>query len=173
MAKSDTRRAAILDALTDHVLAQGLAGASLRPLARAAGISDRMLLYYFKDKGEVIAAILGLIAERMQHQMGARTAQRPLPPAALQAQLLDILLADDLWPYMQVWLDVASLSARGDLLYRAIGEQIGRGFLAWGMAQLDSPADRREADAARLLVTIEGMMVLKSIGMDGVCRAAL
>jgi AcrR family transcriptional regulator len=169
-AKSAERRAAILDSLTDHVLAQGLSAASLRPLARAAGISDRMLLYYFKDKAEVIAAVIALVAARMIAAMEAHTARTPLPVAELRTQLAAVIFADEFWPYMRLWLEIASLAARGDAFYRTVGEQIGRGFLAWGRAQLDSKDPDR--DAARLLVSLEGMLVLKSLGLDDVCAAA-
>lgn len=169
-AKGEDRRAAILDRVADHVLAEGLAAASLRPLAKAAGISDRMLLYYFKDKAEVMAAAIAIVAARMVTAMEAHTARTPLPLDQLRSQLTTVIFADEFWPYMQLWLEIASLAARGDTVYRAVGEQIGRGFLAWGTAQLDS-ADP-DADAARLLISLEGMLVLKSIGLDDVCAAA-
>nr|WP_310522952.1 TetR/AcrR family transcriptional regulator [Polymorphobacter sp.] len=165
MSKSDQRRSAIIDALADHVLAHGLPAASLRPLAKAAAISDRMLLYYFKDKAEVMAAVLERVALRLTLLMEAMGARTPQPVATLHAELLRVLLTDELWPFMCVWLEIAALSARGDPLYRAIGEAIGRGFLAWGAAQLDSPAETRDADALRLLTMIEGAVVLKSLGI--------
>ncbi len=168
--KSDERRVEILDRLTAHVLAHGLAAASLRPLAKAAGISDRMLLYYFKDKAEVIAAVLTIVAARMVTAMEAHTARMPVPLDALRAQLVAVIFADEFWPYMRLWLEIASLAARGDGFYRAIGEQIGRGFFAWGRAQLAS--DAPDVDAARLLISLEGMLVLKSLGLDDVCEAA-
>ncbi len=174
MVTSDDRRSAMLDLLTDYVLAEGLAAASLRPLAHAAGLSDRMLLYYFKDKAAVIAAVLERISARLVALLGDRTGKRRLPIAALRREITAIVLADDLWPYMRVWLEVASRAGHGDPFYRATGEQIARGFLAWGAAQLDSPTpEQRDADAATLLVTIEGMVLLKSVGLDDVCRAAL
>ena len=64
VSKTDERRSVIVDRLADHVLAHGLVSASLRPLAKAAGTSDRMLLYYFADKSELLAATLQRIAER-------------------------------------------------------------------------------------------------------------
>jgi len=39
------RRQAALERMADHLLREGMTGASLRPLAAAAGTSDRMLLY--------------------------------------------------------------------------------------------------------------------------------
>ncbi|MBX9730034.1 MAG: TetR/AcrR family transcriptional regulator [Sphingomonas sp.] len=172
--KSDERRDALLDKLADFVLAEGLSAASLRPMAQAAGISDRMLLYYFKDKTAVMAATLERIAQRMMVLMDSGTARGKLDRAALQAHLLDLVLADAFWPYMRIWLEVASMAARNDSLYRPVAEQIGRAFLSWGIAQLDGPTpEAREADAARILVTIEGMVMVKSFGLDAICLKAL
>lgn len=172
--KSDARRDAILDRLADFVLAEGLAAASLRPMARAAKLSDRMLLYYFKDKSEVLAATLERVAARLIAVMSDRAAPRSLPLEPLIAHLQRMLFADEFWPHLRLWLEIAGRSAAGDPLCREIGERILRGFLAWGAAQLDSPTpEAREADAARLLALIEGMVVLKAVGMDDVCRKAL
>lgn len=77
--KPETRRAEIIERLTDHVLAHGLSASSLRPLAKAAGTSDRMLLYYFKDKAEIISAVLQLISARLLVMLGDRAAHEPFP----------------------------------------------------------------------------------------------
>jgi AcrR family transcriptional regulator len=164
------RRAALLDKIADHILAHGLGASSLRPLAKAAQTSDRMLLYYFADKSDLIASALTLIAERLTTRLAARTATAPQPLDTLRPALLDILLADDLWPYMRIWLEIASLAAKGDCFYRALGNQIARGFLAWGAAQLDSATPG--TDAAKLLVAIEGTLLLKSVGLDDVAALA-
>jgi AcrR family transcriptional regulator len=166
------RRDAILDRLADHVLAEGLAAASLRPLARAVGTSDRMLLYYFKDKAAIITAVIERVSTRLALLLAARRAARPLALDDLRRELLAILFADDLWPYMRLWLEIASMAAR-DPFYRQVGESIARGFLAWGAAQLDAatPAERA-ADAAKLLVMTEGAVLLRSVGLEDVVRAA-
>jgi AcrR family transcriptional regulator len=171
--KPDDRRSSMLDNLANFVLTEGLSAASLRPLAKAAGTSDRMLLYYFSDKAEIVTATVGRISERLACVL-ADSIGEPLPLDRLRRKLFELLSAENLWPYMRLWLEIASLSAKGDPFYRAVGEQIARGFLAWGAAQLDSVSpEAREADAARLLVAIEGMMLLKSVGLDDVCEKAV
>jgi AcrR family transcriptional regulator len=163
----------MLDSLADFVLAEGLSAASLRPLAKAAGTSDRMLLYYFSDKTEIFTATIGRISERLASVL-AESIGEPLPLDLLRPKLFELLSAENLWPYMRLWLEIASLSAKGDPFYRAVGEQIARGFFVWGAAQLDSATPQaRETDAARLLVAIEGMMLLKSVGLDDVCEKAV
>ena len=174
VSKPDTRRAEIIECLADHVLAHGLSASSLRPLAKAAGTSDRMLLYYFADKAEMMTATLGVIAMRIMAAMEARKAPEPLPFDKLMPILIDAMVDDEMWPFMRVWLEIASLAANGDAFYRAVGEQLGRGFLAWGASQIDAPGEtqQQQKQAAQLLVMAEGMVVLKSIGLDGDARAA-
>lgn len=58
------RHAELLEAATDHVLAQGLIGLTLRPLAAALGTSDRMLLYHFGSRDSLISAVVGRASER-------------------------------------------------------------------------------------------------------------
>jgi AcrR family transcriptional regulator len=174
VSKNDTRRAEIIQRLTDYVLAEGLSAASLRPLAKAAGTSDRMLLYYFTDKRAIITAVLEQISARLVGLISDRTAPEPLPLEDLRRLLAELLFEDALWPYMRIWLQVAARAAMGDEHYRGVGEQIGRGFLLWGKAQLKSDNDaQRDIDAARLLVSMEGMLFLKSIGLDDVNAKAL
>jgi AcrR family transcriptional regulator len=169
--KTKVRRDAIIRLVADHILAHGLEASSLRPLAKAANTSDRMLLYYFKDKSELITAALTLIMTDLVAILDARTVKNPRPLNELSPALLKIILADDLWPYLRVWLEIASLAAKGDPFYRAAGHQIAHGFLAWGAAQLDSQTP--DADAAKLLVTMEGAVLLKSVGLDDVIARAI
>jgi AcrR family transcriptional regulator len=168
--KSSDKRTAIVDRLADHVLQHGLAASTLRPLAQAVGLSDRMLLYYFSDKADVMTSTLTRLTERLAVELNA-AASTPLPPAALLRRIVDVVLADRLWPYMQLWLEIAALSSRGDAFYRATGEAIARGFLAWAQSQL-TVADA-EAEAARLLVTVEGIVVLHSVGLHDVSAFSL
>ena len=164
--KSEARRAVIIDRLADHVLQHGLIAASLRPLAKAAATSDRMLLYYFTDKAEIIGATLQRIAERMTLILAARSAQTPLPLEQLTSQLTAMVLEEQFWPYMCVWLELASRAGRGDPLYVPIASAIGAGFLAWGEGQLDSVnPDARSREAATLLIRVEGAVMVKAIGM--------
>ena len=61
---SATRREELARLATDYALAHGLIGLSLRPLAAALGTSDRMLLYHFADKDDLVATVLRTSNER-------------------------------------------------------------------------------------------------------------
>ncbi len=165
MSRTD-RKAALLQALTDHVLAEGLAATSLRPLAAAVGTSDRMLLYYFPDKPALIAAVLGEVAARMMAMLEFQRSAVPVSPAELEARLMPLLREPALWPYMQLWLEMAAAAARGDQTCLAVGGGIARGFVDWLSMQIDlATPDKRKQAAVRLLAEIEGAVLLTSLGL--------
>ncbi|MFG2635725.1 TetR/AcrR family transcriptional regulator [Streptomyces sp. NPDC048362] len=58
------KRRDLLDQVRQYVIRNGLADLSLRPLARALGTSDRMLLYYFGTKERLVADALALDENR-------------------------------------------------------------------------------------------------------------
>ena len=174
MTKSNKRRTEILDRLADHVLSHGLIASSLRALAKAAATSDRMLLYYFKDKPEIIAATVEVIAARMVLRMNVMASPNPLPLDALVKHLSAVLSHAEFRPYNRLWLEIAGMAARGDPFYAQVGEVIGRGFLDWGAAQLASEdASAHDRDAAQLLIMIEGIVFLNSIGLTDVVQTAI
>ncbi len=172
--RTKDERAALLGKLAAHLMKHGLAASSLRPLAKAAGTSDRMLLYYFRDKTEMMSAIIARIGEDLVAILEKKREPQPLPADRLAAELARILFDKRLWPYMRIWLEIAALAARGDAFCRQTGEAMGRYFLAWGESQIAAPTKTaRTRDAARLLVTLEGMLFLKAIGLEDVNAAAL
>ena len=173
MNEASDRRSILIDQLADHILETGLLTASLRPLAKAVGTSDRMLLYYFKDKDALIAAVLDRIAARITLILEQSAAPEPLPLDVLAPLLIEQMKSETFWPYLRLWLETAALSAGGDPLYKACGERIGRGFVKWGAQQLaaDAEADRQRA-AAMLLVQVEGSVLLRSLGLQDVVDRA-
>lgn len=52
------RKHDLLEAVTQEVHATGLIGLTLRPLARAVGTSDRMLIYHFGDRDSLVSEVV-------------------------------------------------------------------------------------------------------------------
>src|ERR1700685_2497361 len=118
--RSDRRQAAI-DLMADHILLEGLGAATLRRLAAAAGTSDRMLLYYFADKDELLTATLARIAARMIAQLDGAIPGGPRRPfAVLLEQVWAAMASESLQPFMPLWLAPGSGAARGLQPHRAV-----------------------------------------------------
>jgi AcrR family transcriptional regulator len=170
----DDRREDAIERMADHLLSKGLGAATLRPLAAAAGTSDRMLLYYFVDKDELLTATLARIATRMIAQLdGAIPIEPRRPFAVLLEQAWAALASENLRPFMPLWLDLASGAARGLQPHRDIAGEIADGFLAWVTIRLQPESGGGPSPSAPLfLASIEGMYLLEAIGRGAIADSA-
>lgn len=173
MEKTEARRRVILEKIANHLLEQGMKGSSLRPLAAAAGISDRMLLHYFENKEEVMTAALHLVAGQMVALLeSARTA--PMPFNALMPHLAGMRNDPHIRPYLRLWLELAALSASGEETYRQVARQLGDYFYEWLTSEiLVEKEEKRASLAALAFVTIEGVVFLDAIGENVLIESAL
>ncbi|WP_128914082.1 TetR family transcriptional regulator [Granulicella sibirica] len=167
-------RDAAIERMADHLLCEGLAAATLRPLAAAAGTSDRMLLYYFADKDEILSVTLHRIAERMLAQLDeALPSGKPWSFRGLMKEVWPILTSRSFRPFMPLWLELASAAARGLQPHVQVVGQIADGFLAWVTSRLEvEPKGNHAASAALFLASIEGMYLLEAIGRPDLATSA-
>ena len=62
------RRDQLLEATIDYLLANGVSGLSLRPLAAAIGTKARLLIYHFGSRDALLSAALSVILQRVQEE---------------------------------------------------------------------------------------------------------
>jgi AcrR family transcriptional regulator len=79
------RRDELADAATDYVLEHGIIGLSLRPLAAALSTSDRMLLYHFADKDDLVATVL-----RVSNDRSVAAVRRLRRPRQIRRAVVDL-----------------------------------------------------------------------------------
>ncbi|SDZ12782.1 transcriptional regulator, TetR family [Jannaschia faecimaris] len=159
----------LLPRLAAHLLDQGLAGASLRPMARAAGTSDRMLIYHFGTKEELIVETLGVVAADLSARLD--TALPPGPAndmATLAGQVLMVIRAPAAAGHFRIWLEVLSDPER-----QALAGAILDGFHGWVAAHLPQGLPDPEGSAAALLTFVEGAVILEAAGRGAVTDRAI
>lgn len=170
----DKRRDAAVERMADHLLSEGLGAATLRPLAAAAGTSDRMLLYYFTDRDEILFVTLHRVAERMLAQLDeAVPLGKPRPFRILLEEVVQVLASESVKPFMHLWLDLASGAARGLQPHLHFTGQIADRLLAWVTSRLKVEAHgNHAASAALFLAYIQGLHILEAIGRPSIADSA-
>lgn len=146
------KRDELSEAATDYALAHGLIGLSLRPLAAALGTSDRMLIYHFGSKDELVAAVLATSNER---SMAIIKELKPSP--SLHQAVLDLWAAyteQELQRCHRIYIEAAALGLFGREPYASSIRESNEVWMAAVAAHLESsgvPA----ADAPRLATLID------------------
>lgn len=172
--KPPMSRESLLPLLAGHVLAHGLGQASLRPLARAAGTSDRMLLYHFGTKEALIAELLAYLARSYAGALDAALAgERALTRGQALARILKHARSEPMRPFMQLWWEIVAGAARGAEGYLPAAQAMMGELLGWLEGQMPA-GDPDPAGGARYLLTlIEGTLMLDAIGHADTARAGI
>lgn len=165
---------AMVQAMVAHVLQHGIADASLRPLARAAGTSDRMLIYHFGSKQALIAEILIALTALFGQTLDAQvSASRAASRTECLSQLAPISRSAQMRPVMRVWMQILAAAAAGESAYLDVGGTIVAQLLDWITVHLPQDDPDPAAAARTILVMIEGAVVLDLAGRGDVADAAL
>jgi AcrR family transcriptional regulator len=146
MVRRSARRDELAEAATDYVLEHGLVGLSLRPMAAALGTSDRMLLYHFTDKDDLVATLLRVSNDRSVAGI------RALPPspdvrAAVRA-LWAAVTAPEQDRCQRLYVEAAALGLLGTEPYASVVREANAVWVATLAAHLVAsgmPAGRTPA----------------------------
>lgn len=160
-------RDVVLRKMGDHVLVHGLNTASLRPLAKAAGTSDRMLIYHFESKDALIQQVLQSLATRLSIKLeAALPAAQDMSVKACLDDIISLLRRPPFSAYMRVWLDIVSSAVQGNDKHAFIGGVMLQGFFDWLKERI--PLDEPDPDTTvrAMMVLIEGTLVLDAVGQS-------
>jgi len=165
MVQMQLSRETLLPKLAAHVLEHGLGQASLRPLAKAAGTSDRMLIYHFGNKEALITELLSYIATLYSGALDAMLgADRPATRQECIARILGAGSDPAMQAFLVLWWDIVAGAARGLPGYGAAAEEMMAKQLEWLEGQMPED-DPDPAGGARYLMTvIEGTLMLSAVG---------
>jgi len=169
MTELTATQAKLLVPMAHFVLEHGLQNVSLRPLAKAADTSDRMLIYHFGSKDALLAAIMQCIAAQMVAGLNDAFADAgPKTAADLLTAVWDIAQAPETRPVMRIWLELTSMAARDDGVAQEVAKSIATGFLKWTRTHLKDPTL-----APLVLTHFEGLLVMQEAGRTDVAAESV
>ena len=160
------RRDAVLEGVVDHLLDHGLGNASLRALAAAVGTSDRMLLYYFSDKDELMLEAFACIVQRQSALLDKILPAGRQPFEVLLARMWQILKAPDYAPYMRIWYDALGRASQGEDLYRTLTSRVLDLWFEWFEPHSSAPSAKRKEEIAAVIASACGLVMLRYLGRE-------
>ncbi|MCA6224209.1 MAG: TetR/AcrR family transcriptional regulator, partial [Phenylobacterium sp.] len=114
MVLAETRRAA-LERIARFLMSGDLSRTSLRGLALAAGLNDRVFALHFRSRSEVLkeasALLRGEFGQRLATALPGATR---MSPEAMSETARQVIEAPTIKPYMSLWLEIIGAGARGE-----------------------------------------------------------
>jgi AcrR family transcriptional regulator len=152
----------LLAGALDWTLAHGVAALTLRPLAKALGTSDRMLVYHFGSKDALVDAVLARANERLLAGLGPEplTAEGTVP--ALVRGLWSQLSSSEAEPYLRLYFEAYGLALQQPERYRPYLVQTVQGWHALAVDLLRAcgvPEVQTLRRATLIVSAIDGLLL--------------
>ncbi len=110
----------ILDAAMDAARSDGLSRLTFGRVAKRLGVSDRVVVYYFPSKQELIEAVLGALAEQLQAALGQAFTDPAADCVTLSRTAWPILATREFDPMFGLYFEACGLATAGIEPFRGL-----------------------------------------------------
>jgi AcrR family transcriptional regulator len=163
----------ILDGALAVAFDDGLSQLTYGRVAKQLGISDRVVVYYFPSKEDLVGEVLVGVGIQLQ---------RALEPAFRSPAVDHLQLVRAAWPVMaraeadavfSLFLEATGLAAAGREPYRTLIPQLVEAWITWAADYLQGTPAERRAEAETAIALLDGLLLLRQLaGSAAADRAA-
>ncbi|MGH1492653.1 MAG: TetR/AcrR family transcriptional regulator [Acidimicrobiales bacterium] len=163
----------ILGAALEAALDDGLSQLTFGRLAKRIGISDRVIVYYFPTKADLIGEVIVAMGLELQ----ASLAEAFTTPAADHLEMTRTA-----WPLLAVpendrvfalFFEANGLAAVGREPYASLVPSLVAGWIDWAASLIEGTPAQRSAQAEGAIAMVEGLILIRLLaGSKAANRAA-
>lgn len=157
-------KAEILDGALAAAIDDGLSQLTFGRLAKRLGISDRIIVYYFPSKDDLISEVVVSMGQRLQHTLADAFATPAADYLALGRAAWPTLATPDADPIFALFFEANGLAATGREPYRTLVPQLVEMWIEWAAQFIDGTPARRRTEAATAIAVIDGLLLLRQLG---------
>lgn len=153
----------ILDGALAVAFDTGLSHLSYGSVARHLGISDRVVVYYFPSKDDLIGEVLVALGDQLQAALAPAFAA----PVADHVEVLRVawpmLARPDVDPVFGLFFEASGLAATGREPYRTLVAELMHTWTVWVGSLLRGTSAQRRAEATAAMATIDGLLLMRQV----------
>ena len=167
-------RGEILDGALETALAEGLSTLTFGRLARRLGVSDRVIVYYFPSKTDLVLSVLDLVAARLQEVLAGAFTQRASGHLELARTAWPELATDDIDPIFGLYFEAIGQATAGIEPFVGLAGSLIEGWITWLSGFFDGDPHTCRAEAEATLVLLDGLLLMRQLaGGAAADRAAM
>jgi AcrR family transcriptional regulator len=163
----------ILKASMHVVLAEGVSALSYGRVAKELAISDRMVVYYFPAKSDLISAVIVAIGSELQLMLEEAFGSEPLSAKELMRRAWPVLSVKKAQSMFNGFFEVIGLASAGQSPYDELAPVLLNGWIDWLADRVKAQnAVRRREIAASVVAQIDGLLMIRRISGARIANAA-
>ena len=163
----------ILDAALAAAMDDGLSRLTFGRLAKRLGISDRIVVYYFPTKDQLVAEVLTAMGLQLQEALAQAFTSRAADHLELAHSAWPLLARPAADPVFALFFEANGLAAAGREPYRTVVPALVEAWIAWAAAHVEGPKTYCRTEAETAIAVLDGLLLLRQLaGAAAADRAA-
>ena len=165
--------AEILEGALAAAFEDGLSQLSFGRVAKRLGISDRIVVYYFPTKDDLIAEVLEAMGTELQATLGPAFSIPASDHLAVVRTAWPVLARVDADGVFALFFEAGGLAATGREPFRTLVPQLVDAWIDWAAGFITGTPARRRSEAEAAIAVIDGLLLLRQLaGPAAADRAA-
>lgn len=166
-------REEILAAAVETAFDVGLSQITYGRVAKRLGISDRVVVYYFPSKDDLVSNVLVCLGLQLQQNLAAAFVAPQGDHLALLRAAWPLLARPDVDPVFALFFEATGLAAAGREPFHSLVPQLVEAWITWAAEAIDGTRRQRRTEAETAIAVLDGLLLLRQLaGPDAANRAA-
>lgn len=162
----------ILAGALETAFADGLSRLTFGRVARRLGTSDRVVVYYFPSKDDLVGEVLVAMGLHLQAAIAPAFTERAADHLELARRAWPILTRPDADPVFALFFEANGLAATGLEPYRTLVPQLVDAWVTWAAELLEGSRARRLAEAETAIALLDGLLLLRQLRSPAAAQRA-
>ena len=151
----------------------GLSQLTFGRVAKRLGISDRIVVYYFPTKGDLIGEVILAMGAELQQTLAVAFSEPAADHRELIAAAWPIVATTAADPVFALFFEANGLAASGREPYRTLVPTLVELWIEWCTEFVDGTPDQQRVEAETAIALIDGLLLLRQLaGPDSANRVA-
>ncbi len=166
-------KAEILDAALEAALDEGLSQLTFGRLAKRLGISDRIVVYYFPTKDDLIGDVVIAMGLQLQATLSEAFTGKAADYLALMSAAWPVLATDEADRVFALFFEANGLASVGRDPYATLVPLLVEAWISWAADLIEGTPKQRRIEAETAIALIDGLLLLRQLaGPEAGDRAA-
>ena len=162
----------ILEGALAAAMDDGLSQLTFGRVAKRLGVNDRIVVYYFPNKDDLIGEVLYAMGAELQATLAPALSVPARDHQALLRAAWPILARPEADRVFALFFEAGGLAATGREPFRTLVPQLVEAWIEWAAEFISGPQTHRRAEAEAAIALLDGLLMVRQLAGPRVANRA-